>query len=468
MPAGIVEANKYRFFTVGAIGTFMATLDGSIVGVALPTIADELHCGVDVVAWVILAYSLTLISLMLVFGAWTESKGYAFAYRFGYILFLGGSILCAMSWSIYALIASRVIQAVGSAMFAAIGPGMVSTVFPPEERGKGLGLMVMMVAGGFMIGPPLGGFMLQVWPWRSIFMVNIPVALVGLSLVFRYFKLLPAHSSTRKVRLPGAFAIAAGLVAGILGLTLLNDYSFTNPRVLGLFVTSATGLAVFFVVESKPHLALIGLHIFKNRQFTTSILAQLTHFVASSGVFIMVPFYLQRVKGFEPRQVGMYLIILPVLMFIFSPLAGKLSDRIGFRVLTTLGMLITAGGLYLLSGFDVGTTNGYVILSLVVIGMGVGSFNTPNSSALMGSVGDSQRAVASGIMATNRNIGTSVGIGLATGLFAYFEKVNSGIGDAKLLFVSSYRPVVWIGAGLALVGVIFCLARGERASSQSC
>jgi EmrB/QacA subfamily drug resistance transporter len=465
MPTSVIEANKYKFFTVGANWTFMATLDGSIVGVTLPTIADKFHCGVDVVAWVVLAYSLTLISLMLLFGAWTESKGYAFAYRFGYILFLGGSIICALSWSIYVLIIGRVVQAIGSAMFAAIGPGMVATVFPPHERGKGLGLMVMMVAGGFMVGPPLGGLMLGIWPWQSIFLVNVPIALFGLTLIFRYFNLLPRHQSNRPVRLPGAIAIGIGLVAGILGLTLINDYSLIDPRVLGLFAVSLIGITAFFVAESKPHLALIGLDIFRKRQFTTSILAQLTHFVASSGVFIMVPFYLQRVKGFEPRQVGMYLIILPILMFVFSPLAGRLSDKIGFRSLTTAGMLITSFGLYLLSHLDVATADSYIVLSLVVIGSGVGAFNTPNSSALMGAVDESQRAVASGIMATSRNIGMSVGVGLATGLFAYFEKIHAGIEDPKLLFVMSYRPVIWIGACLALVGVVFCLIRGERAVS---
>lgn len=465
MPGNVIEANRYKFFTVGAIGTFMATLDGSIVGVALPTITDKLHCGIDVVAWVVLAYSLTLISLMLLFGAWTESKGYAFAYKFAYILFLSGSILCALSWSIYVLIFGRVVQATGSAMFAAIGPGMVSTVFPPQERGKGLGLMVMMVAGGFMVGPPLGGLMLGIWSWQSIFLVNIPIALFGMTLVFKYFKLLPPHQSTRKVRLPGAVAIAIGLVTGILGLTLINDYSFSDPRVWGAFVISAIGLAAFFAIESRPEYALIGLAVFKNRVFTTSILAQLAHFMASSGVFVMVPFYLQRVKGFEPRQVGFYLIILPILMFVLSPLAGRLSDKIGFRTLTTIGMLITAGGLLLLSGLNVDTTNAYVILSLVVIGAGVGTFGTPNSSALLGSVDQSQRAMASGIMATNRNIGMSVGVGLATGLFAYFEKVNAGLSDPKLIFVSSYRPVILIAVGLALVGVIFCVIRGERAAS---
>ncbi len=461
-----LQSHRYRFFTVGALGTFMATFDGSILNVALPTISESLNCSVDVVAWVVLSYSLTLISLMLAFGAWTETKGYAFAYKFGYIFFFFGSLICATSWTIYGLILGRVVQAVGTAMFAAIGPGMVSAVFPPNERGKGIGMMVMMVAAGFMIGPPVGGFLLSLFSWRSIFLINFPIAIFGLYLVYRYFKLLPVPSHGRKVPVPGAVAISLTLVTGIFALKLIDNHSLSDPRVWGLAIFSAACLALFVFIESKPEQALIGLGIFRNRQFTTSILAQSAHFIASSGVFILIPFYLERVKGFEPKHVGLYLIILPVLMFILSPLAGRLSDRIGYRLLTTAGMLMTAFGLYRLGELDVGSTDGYVFGSLVFTGIGIGLFSTPNSSALMGSVTAGQRAITSGILATNRNIGMSVGIGLSTALFSYFEKQNAALGDPKLVFVASYRPVIHVATWLALFGVLFCLIRGNGTNKE--
>ena len=151
----VIQQNRYKFFTVGAIGTFMGTLNGSILNVALPTIADDLQCTVDVVAWVVLSYTLTLVSLLLIFGAWTERKGYDFAYKFGFSFFIVGSLLCIMSWSIYSLVFGRVIQAIGASMFQAVGTGMVTEVFPERERGKGIGMMVMMVSAGLMMGPPL-------------------------------------------------------------------------------------------------------------------------------------------------------------------------------------------------------------------------------------------------------------------------------------------------------------------------
>ncbi len=463
MQENVVQANKWKFFTVGAVGTFMATFDGSILNVALPTITADFETTVSMVAWTVLSYSLTLISLMLIFGAWTEQKGYTFAYKFGYYFFIVGSVLCAVSFSIHMLIFARVVQAIGTAMFAAIGPGMVSKVFPPNERGKGLGLHVMMVAGGFMIGPPVGGLLLTWFSWHWIFLINIPIGIFGLSLVYRYFRILPPHVATRKLHLPGALAISLSLVSGVFMLTLLKDYPITDIRIWGLTIVSILSFVAWLRAESKPETALIGLEIFKqNRTFTYSILSASAHFMGTSGVFVLIPFYLENIRGFEPKQVGLFLIILPILMFVLSPLSGKLSDKIGFRFLTVGGMLVTALGLWLLSGLQPDSSTLFIVSSLVVIGLGIGFFGTPNSSAMMGAVSEKQRATASGILATNRNIGMSVGIAISTSLFTYLQKAYAGLGGEKAIFVASYRPVIYVGLALCLVGAIFCLYRGER------
>jgi len=466
MPDRAIQANKYKLFTVGAIGTFMSTLDGSILNVALPTISESLHASVGLVAWVVLSYSLTLIALMLVFDAWTEARGYAFAYKFGYYFFLLGSLMCALSGSVYMLIASRVIQAVGTSMFAAIGPGMVSRVFPDNERGKGIGMMVMMVAGGFMVGPPLGGLILAVFPWQAIFLINLPIGLFGLVFVYKFFRVLPPHVADRRVRFGGAVSISVGLTSGVFLVKQLNDHTVPNVILWALLATTIIGIAAFFRFESRPATALIGLGTFRNRLFTMSILTQLAHFVSTSGVFILIPFYLERVKGYEPKTVGLFLIILPILMFVVSPLAGRLSDRIGFRALTTAGMAISAAGLLLLSGLQVDTSSAYIIMALVVCGLGIGTFSTPNSSAMMGSVSPEQRAVTSGILATNRNMGMSLGIALATALYTHFESANAAIMDDKVRFVTSYHPVIHVAVLIAAIGMLFCLVRGERSSNK--
>lgn len=462
MPDSFIQKNRYKLFTVGAIGTFMGTLDGSILNVALPTIAEDLDCTIDLVAWVALAYMLTLVSLLMVFGAWTQKKGYGFAYRFGYAFFVLGSLMAAFSTSIWMLIAARVIQAIGASMFQAIGTGMVTAVFPPNERGKGIGMMVMMVSAGLMTGPVLGGLMLSVWPWQSIFIINIPIGLVGFGLTVRYFGKLPPPKRKRGLRLPGGIAISMALAAGMLGLTQLSDYPITDVRVWGLGLIALVALAAFLRFENSPHTALIGINIFRNRQFVTSLAAMVLMFISMSGTLILIPFYLERVKGLEPRSVGLYLIILPIMMFILAPLAGRVSDKIGYRLLTTFGLLTMLTGLFMLSGIDIDTTGRYVMLSLVLVGSGVGIFNTPNSSAFMGSVRKDQRAVASGVLSATRNIGMATGIAVATSFFAYFQSQFAGQGSEPEVFVLSYEHVITIQMVIGAIGVPLCLFRLNR------
>lgn len=462
-----VQANKYKIFSVGAIGTFMATLDGSIVNVALPSIADSLGTTVDMVAWIVLAYSLTLISLMLIFGAWTQRRGYNFAYKFGFVFFIVGSAACALAPTIHTLIAGRVVQAIGTAMFAAVGPGMVTTVFPPEERGKGMGLMVMMVSAGFMIGPPLGGFMLKFWSWHSIFIINLPIGVVGIALVYKYFGALSQTKSDRKINLTGGVAVSAALVTLVLAMTWANDYPVSDIRIWGLLVLTVIAVILFLKFESRPATALIGLDLFRNREFSVSLAAALASFMSISGVLVLIPFYLERVRGLVPQQVGLFLIILPILMFIFSPLSGRLSDKIGYRVLTSVGMILIGSGLGVFLTLQAESPLYQVVIALIVLGSGVGVFSTPNSSAVMGSVRDSERAVASGILATNRNIGVSIGVAVATTLFTYFQQHYAGSGSEGEVFMRSYHPVMWVSIGLAGVGLLLCQIRGNTVGDKA-
>ncbi|MFH1374277.1 MAG: MFS transporter [bacterium] len=459
MTENFIRNHRYKFFTVGAIGTFMATLDSSILNVALPTIAGDLNCSINTVAWVVLSYTLTLVSLLLIFGAWTERRGYDFAYRFGYTFFLAGSLLCVLSWSVYSLIAGRIIQAIGTSMFQAVGIGMVAEVFPEGERGKGIGLMVMMVSSGLMAGPPLGGLLLQFFPWQSIFVINLPIGLFGLALTFLYFRLLPRRVSHRKVPLAPGIAISLALFAGIFALSLVSDYGPTDIRVLLIAAVAIAALLIFLRFESNPDRALIGLSLFKNPRFTVALMAAILMFVAMASVMILLPFYLERVRGYEPGEVGMFLVILPLLMFVLAPLAGRLSDKIGFRFLTSFGMATLASGLLLLSGVGVQTGAGYLVLSIVVMGSGVAIFNTPNSSAMMGAVTPQQRAITSGIVSTARNVGMSTGVALGTALFAYWYTQSGDPVADSLAFVASYRQVMYVAVTVSVAGLLFCLGR---------
>ncbi len=457
-----IKRHRYKLFAVGAIGTFMATLDVSILNVALPTIASDLNVSIDRVAWVVLSYSLTLVSLMMVFGAWGGRKGYRFAYSFGFLFFLAGSVICVSAASLPILLAGRIIQAVGAAMFAAIGPGMLTQVFPSKERGQAIGLMVMMVATGLMTGPPLGGFLLSFWSWPSIFVINIPIGLAGFWLVQIYFRAMPQPEEKKKMHFGGAVSLSLSMLCGMLFLSLLNDFALTDPTLWLIAAVAVVSLFFFFRFESKPETALIGLDIFRIRQFRTSIIAMTTMFIAISGTLVIGPFYLEQIKNFEPQSVGFFLMILPVTMLVIAPLSGRISDRIGYRLLTTLGMTILAIGLFLISRFQSDSSTIYIASSLLVMGVGIGIFNTPNSSALMGSVSADQRAVASGILGTARNVGLAFGVALATGLFVWFQQYYLGLYSETEAFVAAYNRVALIAIGVALIGIPFCLSRKNR------
>ena len=446
----------------------MSTLDGSILNVALPSIADDLGADIDVVAWVILAYTLTLISLMMIFGAWTERRGYQFSYKFTYLFFTLGSLGCALSGDIYLLIAARVVQAIGSAMSQAVGPGMVSAVFPEQERGKGIGLMVMMVSAGLMAGPPLGGLILEFFPWQAIFVINIPIGIVGYYLATRWFSMLDKPTVDKPMYLAGGIAIALALFSVTFGLSMISDYPISNWRVWGMGCVAVVSFLAFVKFEGRPGRNMIGLDLFKNRQFTTAMIAAILIFVTMSGVLILMPFYLERVKDFEPSKVGLYLIILPAIMFILAPLSGRVSDRIGFRLLTTFGMLVMIGAQYLLSQLGVTTPNWYVIACLIAVGSGVAIFNTPNSSSMIGAVSPAQRARASGIIGTSRNIGMSMGVAMSTALFAHFKSQYAGsVESTEKLFVMSYNEVAWVSLFVAVAALPFCVVRSNRPTADA-
>jgi len=439
----------------------MGTLDGSILNVALPTIASDLSCRIDQVAWVVMAYAATLVALMMVFGAWAQRRGYPFAYKFGYAAFLLGSTVCILSRDINMLIAGRVIQGVGAAMFQAVGIGLVTEVFPPSERGKGIGTMVMMVSAGLMAGPPIGGFLLQYFPWQSIFIINLPIGLVALVLSQMFFRKFPLPTTTARMHLTGAAALATALLTAMLGLSFFDEYPFWSLQVGGCWTLMVIAATLFIVGENRPHRALIGLDIFHNAEFSLRLVAMLLMFVALAGSLVLLPFFLQNVKGLSPRTLGLYLTILPVTMFFTARQAGWLSDRFGYRILTTGGLLLVSVGFALFQWFEVATQPVYIALSLVLIGFGVGIFGTPNASAVMGAIPQEQRATASGIVSTTRNLGMAIGIAVSTGLFAFLQN-RMHLSDGAEAFLTPFHQVAILSVIAAFAGAVISFTRRNR------
>ncbi len=454
--------SPYKFFAVAAAGTFMGTLEGSILNVALPTIAAEFQVSIGQIAWLVLAYSLTLVSLMMVFGGWAARTGYGFAYRFGFGLFIAGTTICVFSQSFHPLLVGRVVQAVGSAMCQAIGMGLITTVFPAEQRGKGIGLMAMIVAAGLMTGPPLGGFLLKFWPWQSIFIASLPAGVLGLALSLWVFRGFEAQVSQRKVNLLSAATLSTTLLAGMLWLSLTDDYELTDWRPMLLLVVGISSAGIFYRSERQTSAPLIGLELLGNRDFMTAVMSMFLMFSGLAGITIMMPFYLQDVRGFAPHEIGLFLITLPATMALVAPLAGRLSDRWGYRVLTSLGMGILLLGQILLMNLDTSSSVPYILIGVTGLGIGIGIFNSPNMSALMGAVTDRQRPIASGIQSTTRVIGMAGGIALSTALFSLYQRKFGGLGGEDVAFVASLHEVIKLTLVPTVVGLVLCLTRRNR------
>jgi EmrB/QacA subfamily drug resistance transporter len=454
--------NPYKFFAVAAAGVFMGTLEGSILNVALPTIAAEFGVPIDQIAWLTMAYSLTLVSLMMIFGGWAARTGYRFAYTFGFGFFIVGTVICIFSQSFYPLLAGRVVQAVGSAMCQAVGMGLITAAFPPEQRGKGIGLLAMVVAAGLMTGPPLGGFLLDVWPWQSIFIASLPAGVAGLLLSLWVFRGFEAEVSQRKVNLLSASALSTALLASMLWLSLTDEYALLDWRMILLAMTAPVAGVLFYRSETRSDAPLIGLELLHNRDFMTAVMASFAMFSALGGIAILMPFYLQDVRGFIPRQIGFFLIILPATMALVAQISGRLSDRWGYRLLTTVGMMIILIGQMILMNLDISSSTIYIATGLTALGIGIGIFNSPNLSALMGSVTDSQRPIASGVSSTTRVIGMATGIALSTALFALYQDRFGALGGEDVAFVASLQQVLRLSTAPTALGILLCLFRRNR------
>jgi len=454
---------KRKALVISGLGTFMGTLDASIVNVSLPTISRDLATTVDIVGWVILSYGITLFSLLMIFGALSEKKGYQFSYKYGFAAFLLGSILCGLSLNIFFLIASRVIQGIGAALLISVGPAMITRSFPPSERGRGLSIIAMVVATGLMLGPPLGGFIIGLSGWRWIFFVNIPICILGIYFTNRFIADFPVSDPKKKIGLPGAASLSLGLLLMIATLLLFSRQTLTLPYSIILLLISCLLFALFFYFESKPQTRFIGIDILKNRVFAFSGIAMLLVFISLISVTILIPFFLEQIKNLKPQQVGLFLMIVPVCNFFFSPLAGYLSDRIQTRFISSFGIGLMIIGICLIKAFNQHTSSTDIALPILILGIGMAFFTTPNTSTIMGSVNKFQLGSAAGILATIRTLGCSLGVGLSIAIFSFYRNSYPGGNlDGVNAFIYGYQSVYNIILFVIILAAVFSLARGKN------
>lgn len=463
------KPNKWLVLATLAFGTFMATLDSSIVNIALPTIRRELNAG-DSVEWVILSYLLTTTSTLLIMGKLSDWLGRRRMYITGFAIFVLGSLLCGLSWNIGSLITFRVVQGLGAAMIFAIGPAIISDTFAPAERGQALGLMGAVVAAGSSAGPVAGGLLLANFGWQSIFFVNLPI---GMLAIWRASVVLPAspRQPQQSFDLVGAGLFLVGIITLLTGLDFgpEPEYGWNNPLVLGMLSAGVVLLTGFFWWESRTPAPMLKLSLFQSRPYTSAIVAAWLGFVASGGNLFIIPFFLQQLLGFTPQKAGLVLLSGPLTLSIVAPIGGYLSSRLPTRWLATAGLLLTASGYFAFSFLQADWDWHDVVWRTALISCGFALFQSPNSSSALNSAPLSERGIASSMIAFMRNMGFVVGIALAAAIWYSIRNryalTHGGDAVSPTAQLTGMQSVYWTLTGVVLLAAAISFLRGNRPAS---
>ena len=447
------DAHERRWWVLFAIGvgTFMSALDGSVVNTVLPLLRRELHASVAGIQWVTTVYLLVVSGLLLGVGRAGDLYGQKRMYLTGFVGFVLGSALCGAAPGAPALVALRGLQAVGAAMLFANAPAILTKTFPAAERGRALGTQATMTYLGLMVGPSLGGWLAHDLGWRSVFYINVPIGAAALLLAWRVVPEDEPRAERARFDLRGAALFLTGLVSLLAALNQGHAWGWASVPTLGLLACALILLIMFLRVEQRLASPMLDLSLFRSRLFAAATGRALLNYVCVYSVVFVLPFLLIQQRGLNTQQTGLVLTAQPLVMAIVAPASGALSDRIGSRTLATAGMGVLALGLLLLS-FAVGHGSVAAIAgALGVVGLGVGSFAAPNNSALMGAAPRHRQGIAAGVLATARNVGMVVGVGLSgamlTTWMAHASRPDVGL-------VHGTQAALLLAAGLAVTGAI--------------
>lgn len=442
---------------IAVLAGFITPFDGSAVNVALPTMGAEFSLTAVDLSWIATAYLLASALFLVPFGRIADIYGRKRIFTLGLSIFTAGSFLMVFSVSALMLILVRVLQGLGAAMIYGTSVAIVTSVYPARERGKALGIYITAVYVGLTAGPFIGGLMTQYVGWRSIFLVNVPLGIVTIALIFWKLQGEWAEARGEKFDLTGSVIYSATLVAVMYGFSVLPDS-------LGFVLTAAGigGFVSFLAWERRTIAPVLDVRLFSaNRVFAFSNLAALINYSATFAISFLLSLYLQFIRGFSPESAGIVLVAAPVVQAIFSPFAGRLSDRVEPGVIASGGMILCASGLLFLVFLGPSTAIPFIVADLALIGLGFALFSSPNTNAIMSAVEKRHYGVASGIQGTMRLLGQMLSMGFATMVFSIV------IGNVQVtpavypLFQSSMRIIFMTFTVLCVIGVFFSLVRGK-------
>ena len=448
---------KRTALLIATLASFLTPYMVSSINIALPAMGREFQMSAVLMSWVPTSYILAAAMFLVPFGRLADIIGRKRVFAYGMWVFTLSSLLLAFSPSAAVLIALRTVQGFGSAMIFGTGMAILTSVYPARERGRVLGINVAAVYLGLSLGPVLGGFLTQQFGWRSIFLVNVPLGLLVIYLVAAKLKPEWAEAKGEQFDLTGSILYSLTLIALIYGLSLLPAGAG-----MALILIGIVGMAAFITWERRTATPLLNMDLFfHNTAFAFSNLAAFINYSATFAVTFLMSLYLQYIKSFTPQHAGMVMISQPVVMAFFSPIAGRLSDKIEPRVVASIGMGFTATGLFLFTFLDGGTPLGFIVAGLVLLGFGFALFSSPNTNAVMSSIDKRYYGVGSATLGTMRLTGQMLSMGIAMVIFAFH------IGGARITpeyyphFLTSVKTAFIIFAVLCFGGIFASLARGK-------
>jgi EmrB/QacA subfamily drug resistance transporter len=448
---------------VATLTSFMGPFMISSVNVALPAIQADLQLDAVQLSWIATAYLLAVAIGLVPAGKIADIHGRKRIFATGLVVYTIGASLAAFANSATVLIGLRAIQGLGAAMFVTTGMAIITSIFPPNKRGKVIGIYVAAVYIGLSVGPLAGGFLTHHFGWRSIFIIMLPFGLFSLLLTLHYLKGEWVGEPGQKLDVGSCLLYASAILALVYGATRL-------PSTLGI-VLLLSGLLLLYIFirhQMAARFPVFDVQLFAgNKTFAYSSLAALLNYSATFAVTFLLSLYLQYLKGMSPQTAGSVLMAQPIVMAVLSPMAGRFSDRIEPRLLATAGMIITVIGVTLFSLLQPDTESYLIVANLILLGTGFALFSSPNMSAIMGAVEKRHYGLASGTVATMRLLGQMFSMAMATVVLTLIVGRQAINPENYDLFLRSIHTVFLISAVLCLSGVYFSWCRGALFQSDA-
>jgi EmrB/QacA subfamily drug resistance transporter len=454
------------------VGQFVVGLDQRALLVALPTLSHTFNTSLTTIQWVLLIYDLVLIGLVITVGRLGDLFGRRRIYAGGFLVFVFSSALCGAAQSAGQIILFRGLQAIGGAMIAANGRAVASVALPSDQRGKAMGFASMAFHIGFLTGPTLGGFLIDTIGWRWIFYLNLPVGIWGACLAWKLLEEIQENGKGISVDFPGAILLMLTCSLFIYGMNQLPHVGWRDPAVVQTMVLSLLAFGLFVFVELRARMPILSFSLFRNRLFSASILSLFFITSTQAAISFLMPFYLQNILHFSPAQMGWILIANSVVIVMVAPIAGWMSDRFGSRLLCTLGSSLIVIAQFFIASLELDASIAQIIFPLMLSGLGWAIFNSPNQSAILGSVPRDKLGTASGMNTTAARLGGAMGVAWSATLFTYgltaaglspleIESPQSW-GASPEVFVRSFNHTVHVVNVFTLLSILFSAVRGSR------